>query len=758
MPDTPASLIWSNRPAAAWHDAYPLGNGRLGAMCRGRVGGEIIHLNEETLWARPSADPTNPVAREHLDEVRRLLLTGRPAEAQQLAEATMLGGPHRLEPYQELASLHVDTRLPVLKPKDYRRALDIDAAVQTLTFTLDGVAQRWETFVSAPHDVVVMRMSADGPGQIDRVIYLERPLDAATRRDGGQTLVLEGQAGAHGPRFAARVLVRTTGGEVIPGHDRLMLRGVDAVELLVAGATSFHGDDPLAVTQATIDAAADVPFDALLGEHTEAHRELYRRSTVVLGGRDKADDRPTAERLADVRGGKDDPGLAALYYHFGRYLAICSSRPDRATLPPNLQGIWAEGVTPPWNADYHININLQMNDWPTGPANLSECREPLCDWLKVLAESGHKTARVHYGCDGWVAHHISNPWGWSVPGDAAGPGMWPTGGAWMALHLWEHYLFTGDEAYLREAAYPILREACRFFLDFLVPSPDDPGVLLCGPSVSPENRYRLPDGTVGKLCMGPTMDNQILRELFAAACEAAERLGEDAALVTRFRDAAAKLPPNRIGKHGQVMEWPQDDDEPEPGHRHMSQLFGLYPGTEITRDATPGLADACAATIERRLAHGGGHTGWSLGWMINFHARLHDAGKAHAALLTMLAKSTYDSMLDAHPPFQIDGNFGGCAGIAEMLLQSHERGPDGRPTLRLLPALPAAWATGSFTGLRARGAVGEGGLTVDAAWADGKLKRATFVADRAQPIVVVTPDGAAHELNAPAGEPLTLNA
>lgn len=760
MPHAPAEphTVHHDQPPQRWDHAYPLGNGRLGAVFFGQPGSDRLVLNEDSIWARQTGDRNNPAAAANLPEMRRLLTNGQPIDAMLLAEATMMGAPHRLQPYQPLGALIL--RDPYARPgtdPNYARSLNLETAIARARYEAEGVTHHREAFVSAVDQVAVYRWSADAGGAVRGVLIFERDEGARAATQGRDTLVIRGRAGAEGTRFVARVKAIAEGGQVTADTGRLCFRGCDRLTLLIACATDYRDEDFATIAEAELNEAAAKPYDRLKADHVAEHQRWYRRCAVSLDGTpDHVAALPTDQRLQRVKGGEDDPGLAALYFHFGRYLMIAASRPG--VLPANLQGIWNPNLRPTWNSDLHININLQMNYWPAGVANLAECHTPLFEWMRdTLVPAGRDTAAKHYGMTGWVAHHISDIWGFAVPGDAATCGLWPTGGAWLCDHLWEHYLFTGDRAFLEELAYPILREACAFFLDYLYE--DEQGRLLSGPSSSPENRYRLPDGSQGHLCMGPTMDSQIIRELLTHTRDAASALGEavdDQALLSRIEAALPKLPPNRIGKHGQLMEWPEDYDEPEPGHRHISHLFGLHPGTQISPGRTPRLAAAAAKTIERRLAHGGGHTGWSLAWMVNFHARLHDAENAHAAVLRLLRQSTLPNLFDDHPPFQIDGNFGGCAGIAEMLLQSHDTTSDGQRLIALLPALPEAWAQGSARGLRARGNPGKAGIDVAITWSAGQLTSATLTADHDQSITLTAPGQDAKTIHLTAGQPLEV--
>ena len=727
-----APTLWYRQSANwNWNAALPIGNGNLGGMVHGATGRECLALNEESIWANQPVPSDNPAAREHLDQVRQLIRDGKPVEAEFLANVGMMASPNRIQPYQPLAELHITYPHETAREvQDYRRDLALRDAIASVSFKIDGKRYRREYFASAVDQCIVVRLTAE-QGGLTFFAELQRVADAWPEDAGDNQIALVGQAGAHGTKFCSIVKALPDNGTARVIGNKLIVENASAVTLLITAGTDFRGDDPRTLAEQRMANASQKTFDDLRNHHIADHRALFDRVSLDLhpDNADEVDDIPTDERLKRVQGGDVDPHLEALYFQFGRYLLIASSR--QGGLPANLQGIWNASLTPPWCSDYHLNINIQMNYWPAGPCNLNECHEPLLDWMYTLAECGKRTAEIHYGCRGWVAHHISNPWGFSGPGAAAGCGLWPTGGAWLCDHIWEYFLFTGDIDFLQKAL-PLLREASRFFLDYLIE--DEQGRLLCGPSDSPENSYQLPDGTVGKLCLAPTMDNQILRELFTHTLEAFGVLNETDPIIDELKTAMPKLPKNVIGPDGRLLEWTEPYDEPQPGHRHISHMWGLHPGSQMTPDDTPELADACRKSLAHRLAHGGGHTGWSAAWLTNIYARLHEPEKAYEMLLKLLRNSTQSNLFDSHPPFQIDGNFGGTAAVAEMLLQSTFDPASNVASIHLLPALPKAWHSGQVKGLVARG-----GIEVDIAWSGNQFASATLTAARPLRIELIAP-------------------
>jgi len=716
-PADPGPLVlWYAKPARQWVDGMPLGNGRLGCMVLGKPEEERIQLNECTLWAAGPYDPSFPEALEALPEARRLIFAGKHREADRLIGRKMMARPIRQMPYQTAGDLLL-TFEGHGQATDYRRELDLDAATARVTYRVGGVKFNREVFSSPVDQVIAIRLTADRPKSIRVAARLVSPQRVTVETVAPDVLVMNGVGGdcqgvKGAIRFQVRAKVLAEGGQVTAEKDRLTIRDADSATVLIAAATSYNNyqdasGDPDARAKKYLEGALGKPYPRLYQDHVAEHRRLFRRVELDLGATEAAN-RPTDERIKSLAKA-DDPQLAALYFQFGRYLLISCSRPG--SQPATLQGLWTESLAPPWDSKYTININTEMNYWPAEPCNLAECTEPLIRMVGELVEPGSRTAKVNWGAGGWVCHHNTDIWRATAPIDGPAWGFWPTGGAWLCKHLWDHYEFSGDKQYLAQV-YPVMKGAAQFFLDTLVEDPTHKWLVTC-PSLSPENQH--PGGV--SVCAGPTMDVQILRDLFDHCVAAAEILGVDPEFRGQCRSTRKRLAPMQIGSQGQLQEWLEDWDAkaPEIQHRHVSHLYGLFPSDLITLRGAPELAAAARKSLEIR---GDGGTGWSKAWKISLWARLENGDRAHKMLSELINTSTAPSMLDLCPPFQIDGNFGGAAGVAEMLLQSHAG------QIALLPAWPKdLWKTGRVKGLRARG-----GLEVSIAWQDGRATSASLKA------------------------------
>jgi alpha-L-fucosidase 2 len=735
--------LWYEAPAKEWTEALPIGNGRMAAVVFGGVERERIQFNEETVWTGGPRSYARAGANEYVQRIRQLLFDGKQREAEELAMEHFMSDPLRQMAYQPLGDLEL--RFDGHRHnnfKNYRRSLDLDSATAITTYELDGVKYTRQVFASYPARAIVIQLSCDKPRQLSFEARVSSPhREGGAERVDDRTLLLTGrvndwkdQTGRTFPgqvRFASHVRVASAdGGVALDGH-AIKVGNATSATIILTAATNFANykdltADAVARSKQDCDAAAAKDFAELEREHLQDHQHLFRRVSLTLGP-SRDEDAPTDKRIE--RYATDaDPALAALFFEYGRYLMIACSRPG--SQPANLQGKWNDQLKPSWESKYTVNINTEMNYWIIEVGNLAECGEPLFDALAELAESGRETAREHYGADGWVLHHNFDLWRGTAPINKSNHGIWPTGGAWLCQHLWWHYLYGGDERFLRERAYPLMKGASEFFVDTLVEDPrSDERWLISGPSNSPEQ---------GGLVMGPTMDHQIIRELFANTIEAAEILGMDEEFREKFAAMRSRIAPNQIGRYGQLQEWLEDVDNPKNDHRHVSHLWGLHPGQEIGVD-TPELFAAARRSLEFR---GDAGTGWSRAWKVNFWARLRDGDRAHkvlGGLLTLVGSSkqqmkgggVYPNLFDAHPPFQIDGNFGGAAGIAEMLLQSQRRTESREPIIELLPALPSAWPEGEVRGLRARG-----GVEVDITWSNGRLLRCALRSKLGRPFVV----------------------
>lgn len=775
------SRIWFDCPARdPIEEGFPLGSGRMGMLVSGGVHRERIPLCEDSVWSGwPNPTATDPAAAEALDRIRKLFAEGKDAEAQNLTIETQKGiwqpDPEwntyeAYGTYQMLAFLDLEFSNPLGEVTGYSRSLDLASAVATVTYRSGEATFTRTHFASYPDGVMVVHLQSDKPGMIQFKAALSRPDSTAfVSTDENGYFLLQGEMGAPAPKkglsYHCRLGWAVENGSVEVSGNEVSFENADAVTLIITAGTNYRGllsapdylgTPPLQKTEDQLLAAIHAGASTLKKKHIADHGALYGEVALQIEGPDH-DELPTDQRIRNMESGEMDPGLVSLLFDFGRYLMIASSRPE--SLPANLQGLWTAArfdeekqqfdYYTPWNGDYHTNINVQMNYWPVHVTALDTCSDPLVDLIRGMAAAGAETAQQQHGCGGWTVHTIHNVWGFTAPGWEASWGHFPMAGPWMTRHLWERYAYTMDLDYLK-SVYPIIQGSAQFVLDWLVEDRDS-GYLVSGPSASPENRFLLEDGTSAYFCMGPSMDQMIAYDIFQIMELAADAVGDPSSLREEVIIAKERLLPPRIGLDGRLLEWSQPYEEPDPGHRHISHLYGLHPGFQMSWQRTPELMTAAERTIAHRLEHGGAHTGWSRAWVAMFQARLHNGSEALKHLHLLLTKSTLPNLFGTHPPFQIDSNFGACAAIAELLVQSHQLNDDGTFIVNILPALPNEWPNGQARGLRARG-----GLSIDFDWHNGKVTSLTLHALKGHRKTTLQIGGKSIPVSLKAGRSLSL--
>lgn len=711
-----------------WNEATPIGNGNLGAMVFGGVQRDKLQLNEDTIWyGNGGRNRVNTEAKDNYQKIRELLLDGMVSKAQELAEDTLMPVPDQQRNYSTAGEIFFDFHEEKEEYKNYKRYLDLNQALVTMEYEIEARKYQREYFASAVHQVIALHQESKGEEKVNGCLTLTffRSNVEKIEKLSDHIIAMTVKEGAEGCRYLVMAAIKEEGGTVEIHRDQIRVKDADSFTVYLSIRSDFYQEDPVLWCRNKLEAVLKLPYDEVKSEHIKEYKSYYDRVQFSLG-KSSTDERTIPERLKALAQGEEDLGLIAAYYQFGRYLLISSSRPG--SQPANLQGIWNRNEHPAWGSKYTININTEMNYWPAESCNLSECHLPLFELVRRMLPFGQKVAKDMYGLSGFVAHHNTDLFGDCAPQDTVMPStLWPMGAAWLCTHIWNHYEYTLDLKFLKENM-DLIKEASLFLADYLFENHQ--GKLVTGPSISPENTYLHQSGQEGQLCIGPSMDTEITRDLFQACIRGAKLTGCEDALTEKLKTMLPRLPELSVGKYGQLMEWAEDYEELEPGHRHISHLYALYPSEQITYDKTPELMEAARVTLERRLKNGGGHTGWSRAWIITMWARLRDGDKAGENIRDLLTKSTYPNLFDCHPPFQIDGNFGGTAGIAEMLLQCING------ELTFLPALPKTWDCGQINGLKAKGA-----LRVSLEWKDGKVVTGSILAEKGGTFCLVLPDG-----------------